>query len=725
MALGRYFLRLDFNDDGLFNGPGEDVTARLMAPLRWRRGRDYSSQLTGRAVAGRLQAILNNDSGDYSSFNTGSPLSGNLLPGRKVELHRASKFGHYLDFDSLGDKVVVADDAALQNIFDGGGSIEAWVKADSDGEGDFARVLDKAQWFVAVREESGGKVKVRLKVQFSTTDGVWTTTATALTNGTNHHVAITYDADSVANDPIIYIDGVSVAITESTTPVGTRVTDVGDNLFIGNNVNGDRTFDGFIDEVRLWTDIRTVTEIGDNKDQELVGNEAGIAALWHFNEGEGTTTDDAASGDNDGVITGATWTHDILVLWTGFLSSLLPRPEADKANIVMLDAVGPLGFVNQEDVRIAMSTNIATGTAVGNVLDEAGWPAGDRDIDTGQTTMGRFWVERQKTLSALRKIEATEGGYIGESKDGKIVFEDRHRRLKSPHTVGQATFSDAVGAARGYQKIDQEDPLPSIFNIFEAQVQRYTVGALATLWTMAETGADSPEIEPGASKTFFASYPNPASALDAFAVDAWTTPVATTDYTANSASDGSGTNLTSDIGIAVTKFSNAMKITLTNNHASLNAFITALKARGTPVTADDPVRIRSEDSASQTKFGERTYPTPGEFIPDSGEAQDWCDFSLSIYKDPIPILAMRVIGNRDTTNLEEVLTRDIGDRITLVADGLAGLGINEDFFIESMDHVVEANRVHEVTWELSPATAYSGFWVVGSSKLGTETRLAY
>ena len=408
-------------------------------------------------------------------------------------------------------------------------------------------------------------------------------------------------------------------------------------------------------------------------------------------------------------------------LWQGHLLRLIPMPSR-RGNYAILEAVGPLGFVNRREVRIAMSTSLATGTAIGDILDSIAWPAGLRTIDAGQTTMERFWINQQKTISALRKVEDTESGFLSESKDGKIVFEDRHHRLITPHTVSQATFSDLISL--GYTAITQLDPLLGIYNIFEVSVRHYSIGGLAVLWTLSEVNTDSPSIETGATKTFFSSFPNPDSDPEAWSVDAWTTPIATTDFTANSLADGSGVDLTGDISVVVVKFAEAMRISLTNAGAG-TAFITFLQARGTPVLADDPVRIQSEDAASQADYGENTYPSPAEFVPDTEEAQDWCDFNLSIYKDPIPILKFTLLANASAAHLAQILARDISDRITIAATGKADLGIDEDFFIESERHTITSGFRHQVTYECSPATAFGGFCVIGTSELGISTRLAY
>ena len=41
---------VDWNNDGDFSDPGEDITA-FVSSIGWRRGRDHASDLTGRAVS--------------------------------------------------------------------------------------------------------------------------------------------------------------------------------------------------------------------------------------------------------------------------------------------------------------------------------------------------------------------------------------------------------------------------------------------------------------------------------------------------------------------------------------------------------------------------------------------------------------------------------------------------------------------------------------------------
>ncbi|MDP6403083.1 MAG: hypothetical protein QF467_06005 [SAR202 cluster bacterium] len=423
---------------------------------------------------------------------------------------------------------------------------------------------------------------------------------------------------------------------------------------------------------------------------------------------------------------GTSATQSDQAIWQGFLARITPQVFLGGDATAILEATGPLGQVNLDQIEVPMVASQRTDQVVDDILDAAGWGAGSsyRTLDTGKTTITRYWKSATYTVPALQEVESTEGGFIREGKDGKIIFDNRHHRLSGVGLTSQATYSDASGAARVYNNLIQDDPLPHIFNIFESDVQTYTTASVAVLWTLSETGASSPSISPGVARTWIARYPTSASANSARGVNAWTTTAATTDMTANSAADGSGTNVTSDIGVAVSKSSETMEITLTNN-GSVTAYITKLQARGTAISADDPASIKQEDATSQTAFGKRTWPSRTKFIPDTGEALDWADFNLSIYKDPTAVLRMTYVANRDTNAINEMLDRDISERVTVVAENTADLSINRDFFIEAVQHQIGADRLHKVTYLLSDAVQFSDFWVLNTSALGTSTRLAY
>lgn len=405
-------------------------------------------------------------------------------------------------------------------------------------------------------------------------------------------------------------------------------------------------------------------------------------------------------------------------LWTGYLKQITPAGTPNSFPVATLEASGSIERLNGKKVIPAAQASQTTDVIVGAILDAAGWPAGERTLSTGQTTITSWYVDKKDALNAIREIEETELGFFLEGEDGKLIFEDRHYRLKGDRLVSQATFSDAVGATLGYTRIEQQDPLREIYNDIVATVSPLeAAGASAILWTLR---GESPTITAGEALSWWAEYPNAEVDPDTGAyVETWDTPAGGTDVTVT------GVDV-SDIAISVNKFANSMKITLTNNGAA-TATVTLLQAQGTKVSKKAPVRVSAEDSTSQTAYGERTYQLPGPWLPNTNVARDFVQYLASRYKDPLPILNLTILGHASDDLMAEALSRNISDRVTVVATGsTTQLGLDGDFFIEAISHrISNAGFVHETTLELSDTSGDGGYWVVGTSELGTSTKLAY
>src|SRR3990170_528133 len=397
-------------------------------------------------------------------------------------------------------------------------------------------------------------------------------------------------------------------------------------------------------------------------------------------------------------------------LWTGYLDRIGPETLSPvNLSRAILEAIGPIGKLNGKRVNPPGSGGAASGTLVGTVLDDAGWGAGDRTSVTGP-----WFVEDKDALEAVREIEETELGFFYEGEDGKLVYEDRHHRLKSDHLTSQATLSDAAAATLGYASIIEEDPLREIFNEARATVQPYSVGGLAVLWTL--TG-ETPVLAPAETRTWWAIYPGPADSTGAY-VSAWTTPAVGTDITVSGVPNSS-------IAIVATKFARSMKIAVTNNGSS-TATLTLVQARGTPATRQDATVIVEEDTASQAKYGTRTHRLAGPWFANTNDARDLTAYVVARHKDPLAMLQMALPANKFSALLSEAFSRKISDRITIVATGSkTQLGINEDFFVEGIAHRWQVGGPHVTTFLCSPTTGDGGYWVLGTSLLGIGTKMAY
>lgn len=135
------------------------------------------------------------------------------------------------------------------------------------------------------------------------------------------------------------------------------------------------------------------------------------------------------------------------------------------------------------------------GAQIGLLLDQMGWPAGLRTLDTGDFYLQQF-DPNGSALEHLPKIgEDAERGLVQMSADGKVVFHDRSSMLSTTgsHGVSQATYGDGGGAEIAYEDLgignDDQDLWPTV------SVSR-SGGATMTASDAAGVIADGPRVLP-------------------------------------------------------------------------------------------------------------------------------------------------------------------------------------------------------------------------------------
>ncbi|MHA2304865.1 MAG: DUF2341 domain-containing protein, partial [Candidatus Hodarchaeales archaeon] len=198
------------------------------------------------------------------------------------------------DFDGVDDNINVGSGSSIDNIFNTGATISAWIYPEGWGgispDYEYGRILDKASatwgengWAMCIdgtEDHSPTTNHLLFYRDFSTSRGLWYTPHNSISLNEWQYVTVTFDDSSDSNVPLIYINGVLQSLTPDPVPSGTAVDDSGQSLYIGDFIGGGRTFDGVIDEVRLSTSIHSIdwikTEFNNQFNPEnltSVGNE--------------------------------------------------------------------------------------------------------------------------------------------------------------------------------------------------------------------------------------------------------------------------------------------------------------------------------------------------------------------------------------------------------------------------------------------------------------------
>jgi RHS repeat-associated protein len=233
---------------------------------------------------------------EEGSGSTAADISGNGNLGTlSGAAWTSGKNGGALSYDGVDDRVVVPDSASL-DLTDGM-TLMAWVKPDA---------LDGWETVVLKEHEVEG-----LSYGLVAADGADAPPAgyapmggiaesivgsSLLPLDQWSHIAVTFDEMAFR----LFVDGFA---TSRQAPTGEMVAGTAP-LSIGGEAAAEEWFDGVIDEVRIYDRALSKSEVRLEAGLPPVG----LVAAYAFDDGTGSTTQDASGHGNPGTISGASWT---------------------------------------------------------------------------------------------------------------------------------------------------------------------------------------------------------------------------------------------------------------------------------------------------------------------------------------------------------------------------------------------------------------------------------
>lgn len=156
--------------------------------------------------------------------------------------------GQYVDFSTT----------SLRNI--GQITICAWANQSANTLGYLARYAlandTSPDWYFDWNDTANGDVDFIRR--YNTTDGIWKATGAAPTLNTNYHICVSYDAGSLSNNPLIYVNAVSKTVTRTQAPAGTPLQAATDLFIIGRTLS---SLTGWVEDLRIYNRILSITEI--------------------------------------------------------------------------------------------------------------------------------------------------------------------------------------------------------------------------------------------------------------------------------------------------------------------------------------------------------------------------------------------------------------------------------------------------------------------------------
>jgi hypothetical protein len=152
------------------------------------------------------------------------------------------------------------------------------------------------------------------------------------------------------------------------------------------------------------------------------------------------------------VVISASYGATTYPIFAGYITTYETTTPRDVGEVVYTTIQAVDGFRLASNAQISTVASAVSGETSGSrinkILNTIGWPATQRDIDTGQTTVQADPGNARTALAALQTIESTEYGALYMDALGNFTFQDRE--LTSTSVAGTPVVFNDDGTGISY-----------------------------------------------------------------------------------------------------------------------------------------------------------------------------------------------------------------------------------------------------------------------------------
>lgn len=386
-------------------------------------------------------------------------------------------------------------------------------------------------------------------------------------------------------------------------------------------------------------------------------------------------------------------------VFTGRISNI--QPISGHPNQVRITAVDGMQWLWDQQVQVRLQTDKALDEVIAQLLTAASWPWGT-SIDPSPDQLQYFWVPDDVSVAEIiqRLMDSSLGRFCVQS-DGTARFIERNSTAPPAAYLTQQEIS---------KEISLRQPWEVVKNVITVTGHTYATQNVSNLWTLA----GKPAIGAGETLEFWIDYRYDGQPV---MITSHVNPVAGTDYTVNTAVDGSGTNITASCTVGVDAWPTRAKLTIKNNSASLG-YITLLRLRGTPLVESAAGSV-VQDLSSIALYGPRTFRPDTEYLQDINMVASLAGLVLSRLSRPQLYPTIQIEHRPDLQ-----FGLDLLDVVNL---SIPRLGIGGDYQLAYIEHQWTADHGQDThtVFGLEPVwTVAADVWRF-TTELGITSRFGF
>lgn len=388
-------------------------------------------------------------------------------------------------------------------------------------------------------------------------------------------------------------------------------------------------------------------------------------------------------------------------LWTGTLRSATPTAGRYGVRTVRVLAVDAMNALAETDVRsIAAQVSQTENAIIAAII--AALPTASQPTMSYDTSLDAYPYaldnasSGNKAIGLIADVVMSAQAYAFVKADGTVRIENR---LARPARSSSYSFTDS-----SLWELEVPGDTAGLYNRVRCVTHPRSIDAAATTVLFGITTAE--EVPANSTITIWGDFADPTNTSKLIGGTACvTTLVSGTDYSGNSASDGTGSNQTASLSIVATAFAAAVKFDVTNTSGSdiflCNASGPLLQIRGKGIYDESPI---SYDASSTQSYGERIAIVDLPYQNNGTTAQERATFLERQYRSlSEQVTSLGFEASTSSALLLQGVSREIGDVVTITETmtGLTGV----EAVIQAISWSFTAPGWMRVRYTLAPRVA--------------------
>jgi len=295
--------------------------------------------------------------------------------------------------------------------------------------------------------------------------------------------------------------------------------------------------------------------------------------------------------------------YEYLQRFTGYVDEIVAN---EKDGTVLFKCKDGAVKLQRNYPQMGIYQNYRTDELVDYIGNEGGILDANMILETGKHKVGTAVFDGGICIwDLMAELAEAEAGRVFFDNNGKLNFWNRYHLITPGHEWDLGDSFEILNRDGGYSE-------KYFKNKIKIDARPKVTMAEQVIWDMGQTNKavsaglnKAIVIPPNSTETIQTDFRDPITSI--------TTPVAATDYEANTVIDGSGTSINANLSISKTDYAQSSVLVLTSNYNGI-MYITKLQLRGTPVKIVKEIEVENTDDVSLVTVGEKLLSIGNDFI---------------------------------------------------------------------------------------------------------------